>query len=50
MFPAFPPTKEEKEMMKNIEIKESNIIGGGRGVFAKKFIQKGHLLDGIVEK
>ena len=41
MFPDFPPTEEEKEMMKNVEIKESNIIGAGRGVFAKKFIPKG---------
>jgi len=41
MFPEFPPTEEENEMINNMEIKESNIIGGGRGVFAKKFIQKG---------
>jgi SET domain-containing protein len=41
MFPEFPPTEEEKEMINNMEIKESNIIGAGRGVFAKKFIPKG---------
>jgi SET domain-containing protein len=45
MFPSTPETEEEIHIRKNfVEVRPSNIPGGGRGVFAKKPIAKGEWL------
>jgi SET domain-containing protein len=44
LFPPFPPTEEEEAMIRNMEIKQSNLPNAGRGVFTKAFIPKGTFL------
>ena len=44
LFPSFPPTEEEEAMIRNMEIKQSNVPDAGRGVFTKVFIPKGTFL------
>lgn len=39
-FPSFPPTEEEEAMIRNMEVRTSNVPNAGRGVFTKVFIPK----------
>jgi SET domain-containing protein len=42
LYPSFPPTEEELDMINNVmEIKPSTVPGAGRGVFTKRFLPKG---------
>jgi SET domain-containing protein len=42
LFPSFPPTEEELDMINNVmRVKKSTVPGAGRGVFTRRFLPKG---------